>query len=56
MVVRSAENQFVQEEKLVDGARRLHITVNEGNSTISIIAENRFAAIVPAIVRLRWRG
>jgi WD40 repeat protein len=38
------------------GASELQVTAPERDCVISIIAENRFSASVPATLRLRWRG
>ncbi len=34
----------------------LQVTIPERDCEIAVIAENKFAASVPAVVRLRWRG
>jgi WD40 repeat protein len=39
-----------------EGTRELRVTVPEQDSTISVIAENRFTASAPATVRLKWGG
>jgi WD40 repeat protein len=39
-----------------EGVREMPVTLSEGDSTISVIAENRFNASVPATVRLKLRG
>lgn len=38
------------------GASEVTVTIPEKDSEVAIIAENRFAPSVPAIVRLKWRG
>jgi hypothetical protein len=37
-----------------EGTRELRVSVPEQDSTISVIAENRFTASAPATVRLKW--
>ena len=39
-----------------EAVREIPVTLPEGDSTISVIAENRFNASVPATVRLKLRG
>lgn len=43
-------------EKEGTGAREITIEIPEQDCEIAIIAENRFAPSVPAIVRLKWQG
>ena len=47
--------QLVQEEDS-KGAREITVEIPEQDCEIAIIAENRFASSVPAIVRLKWQG
>jgi WD40 repeat protein len=39
-----------------NGAREMRVTIPERDSEIAIIAENHYAASVPATVRLAWHG
>lgn len=48
--------QLVREDASASGVHELKVSVPERDSEVSIIAENRFAASVPATIRLRWRG
>jgi WD40 repeat protein len=52
----TGNRQLTREDASASGVRELKISVPEKNSEVSIIAENRFAASVPATIRLRWRG
>ena len=38
------------------GAAEITVTIPEKDSEVAIIAENRFAPSVPAIVKLKWKG
>lgn len=38
------------------GVREVKVSVPERDSEVSIIAENKYAASVPATIRLKWRG
>jgi WD40 repeat protein len=38
------------------GEQEIRVTIPAKDSEITILAENRFAASAPAIVRLKWRG
>lgn len=42
------------QESAAGNVQELHLTVPPRDSTVSIIAENRYAASVPATVRLKW--
>jgi WD40 repeat protein len=52
----TGERQLVQEAAQASGERQLTVSVPPRDTEISIIAENRFAASVPATVRVRWSG
>lgn len=52
----AANRQLTREELSTSGQRELKVSVPEHDSEVSIIAENRFAASVPATIRLKWRG
>lgn len=51
----AAARQLVREESSA-GAREITVEIPEQDCEIAIIAENRFAPSVPAIVRLKWQG
>ncbi len=51
----TAARQLVREESSA-GAREITVEIPERDCEIAIIAENRFAPGVPAIVRLKWQG
>ena len=38
------------------GAAEITVTIPEKDSEVAIIAENRFAPSVPAVVKLKWKG
>jgi WD40 repeat protein len=46
--------QLAREEN--GGVSELRVTIPERDCDISVIAENRYAASVPATVRVKWRG
>ena len=48
--------QIVRESISPSSVRELTIRVPEHDSKVSIIAENRFAASVPATISLKWHG
>ena len=48
--------QLTQETASASGVRELKVSVPDHDSEVSIIAENKFAASVPATIRLKWRG
>ncbi len=50
--------QLIQEAATsnADGIRELRVTLPKRDSEISIIAENRFTASVPATVRVKWHN
>jgi len=52
----TGSRQLTREEASASGVRELKLSVPERDSEVSIIAENRFAASVPATIRLKWRG
>jgi len=52
----TGNRQLTREDASVSGARELKVSVPERDSEVSIIAENRFAASVPATIRLKWHG
>jgi WD40 repeat protein len=52
----TGNRQLTREEASASGVRELKISVPERDSEVSIIAENKFAASVPATIRLKWRG
>jgi WD40 repeat protein len=52
----TGERQLVQETATASGERQVTVTVPPRDTEVSIIAENRFAASVPATVHLRWAG
>lgn len=54
----SLSRQLVRDETTNNPAetREIRVTVPERDSEISLIAENRFAASVPATLRVKWRG
>jgi WD40 repeat protein len=52
----TGNRQLTREDASASGAHELKISVPERDSEVSIIAENKFAASVPATIRLRWRG
>jgi WD40 repeat protein len=45
-----------QDSASSNGAREMRVTIPERDCEIAIIAENRYAASVPATVRLAWHG
>lgn len=51
----SVARQLVREE-IKSGAQEITVEIPEADCEIAIIAENRFAPSVPAIVRLKWSG
>lgn len=52
----TGNRQLTRDDASASGMRELKVTVPERDSEVSIIAENRFAASVPATIRLKWRG
>lgn len=52
----TGNRQLTREEAAASGVRELKLSVPERDSEVSIIAENKFAASVPATIRLRWHG
>jgi WD40 repeat protein len=52
----TGNRQLTREDASTSGMRELKLSVPEHDSEVSIIAENRFAASVPATIRLKWRG
>jgi WD40 repeat protein len=52
----AGSRQLVQEAPSPSGVRVMKVSVPERDSEVSIIAENRFAASVPATIRLKWRS
>ncbi len=52
----SGNRQLTREEASAPGVRELKLSMPEQDSEVSIIAENRFAASVPATIRLKWHG
>lgn len=52
----TGNRQLKRVEAPASGVRELKVSVPKRDSEVSIIAENRFAASVPATIRLRWRG
>jgi hypothetical protein len=52
----TGNRQLTREDASASGVRELKVSVPEHDSEVSIIAENKFAASVPATIRLRWRG
>jgi WD40 repeat protein len=52
----TGNRQLTREDASASAVRELRISVPERDIEVSIIAENRFAASVPATIRLRWRG
>jgi len=52
----TGNRQLTREDASASGVRELKVSVPEHDSEVSIIAENRFAASVPATICLRWRG
>lgn len=52
----TGERQLIQETATASGERELTVSVPERDTEISVIAENRFAASVPATLRIRWAG
>lgn len=52
----TGNRQLTREDAAASGVRELKVSVPEHDSEVSIIAENRFAASVPATIRLRWHG
>jgi WD40 repeat protein len=52
----TGNRQLTREDVSTSGVRELKLSVPERDSEVSIIAENRFAASVPATIRLRWHG
>jgi WD40 repeat protein len=52
----SGNRQLTREDASAPGVRELKVSMPEHDSEVSIIAENKFAASVPATIRLRWHG